>query len=389
MQIELIHMENNTNIYINTNNCMCRKNKTNGLFLQCNNKRKYGLYCGKHHNNKWKLKINENIDTKTLKLYHNYLKKKETQTYDYITLNDYINNKNLHYTCDKLKKTLDKLKLSKSGKKSNLQNKIKNYYDNLIPYNNNLDKIILIQKSFRNYVTKKNTKLRGIGYIDKKLCNNLEDFFSFEELKDIEDKYFFSFADKDKFVYGFDIRSFKKLVEMKMKNPYNRNPLPKKAIENMKTLYKINNIENEKEDDSLITKKQKLNHRVIKLFQEIDDLGAAAGGTNIAWFMDLNIIEIKKFYKSLEDIWNYRAELTQTQKYNIIKENTIFQVSVSNFYKLKELNKMRKIILKDMETLVYTANNNSEKSLGAYYILIALCEVSVNCATSLPWLVQS
>ena len=49
-------MENNTNIYINNNNCMCRKNKTNGLFLQCNNKRKFGLYCGKHHTNKWKLK---------------------------------------------------------------------------------------------------------------------------------------------------------------------------------------------------------------------------------------------------------------------------------------------------------------------------------------------
>ena len=175
---------------------------------------------------------------------------------------------------------------------------------------------------------------------------------------------------------------------MKMKNPYNRNKLPKKAILNMQKIYELNNIENNTNEDIIITKKQKLNHRVIKLFQKIDDLEAAAGGTNIAWFMDLNINEIKKLYKSLEDIWNYRAELNQTQKCNIIKDNNVFQISVDNFYKLKELNKMRNIILKDMETLVYTAENNSDKSLGAYYVLIALCEVSQNCATSLPWLVQ-
>lgn len=388
MTSHILHMENNTNIQLNADNCICRKNKTNGLFLQCNNKKKFGNFCGKHHTNKWKLNVNENIDTITLKFYHNYLKKSQEQNNDYITIEDYINNKSLPFTCDKLKRTLDKLKLSKSGNKDKLREKLKNYFDKLTPYYDNIDNVIKIQKLFRNRITKKNIKLRGIGYIDKSLCNNLEDFFSFEELTNIENKYFFSFVDDDKFIYGFDIRSFKKLVDLKMKNPYNRKPLPKKAIENMKKIYNMNYIENDKEEGT-ITKKQKLNHRVIKLFQQIDDLGAAAGGTNITWFLDLNIIELKKFYKALEDIWNYRAELTQNQKCNIIKDKIVFEMSVSNFYKLKEMYKIRKILLKDMETLAFTADNNSDKSLGAYYILIALCEVSHNCATSLPWLVQS
>lgn len=389
MESQILHMENNTNIQFDTNKCICRKNKTNGLFLQCPNNKKFGDYCGKHNNNKWKLKINENIDTKTLNFYHRYLNKNNTQIEDYISLEDFMINNNLPFTCDKLKRTLDKLNLSKSGNKNKLQCTLKEYYNKLLPYHTNVNKIIKIQKYFRNYISKKNIKLRGIGYIDRNLCNNVEDFFSLEEIKNIEDKYFFSFSDKDKFIYGFDIRSFKKLVDMKMKNPYNRNPLPKESIENMKKIYKLNNIENDNEENSFITKKQRLNHRVIKLFQQIDDLGAAAGGTNIAWFLDLNILEIKKFYKSLEDIWNYRAELNQTQKYNIIRENPIFQTTVYNFYKLKELNKMRTIILKDMETLINTSDNDIDKSLGAYYILIALCEVSQNCATSLPWLVQS
>lgn len=387
MTSQLIQMENNTNIQLNSNNCICRKNKTSGLFLQCSNKKKFGNYCGKHQKNNWKLRVDENIDTVTLKFYHSYLKKSQEQNEDYITFDDYVNNKSLSYTCDKLKRTLDKLNLPKTGKKSKLQENLKTYFDKLLPYYDNINDIVKIQKIFRNKIEQKNIKLRGIGFLDKSLCNNIEDFFSFEELKNIEDKYFFSFVDKDKFIYGFDIRSFKKLVDMKMRNPYNRNILPKKAIQNMKTIYSLNNIENEKEEHN-ISKKQKLNHKVVKLFQQIDDLGAAAGGTNISWFLDLNINELKKFYKSLEDIWNYRAELTQSKKSKIIKDKLVFEMSVYNFFKLKEIYKIRKILLKDMETLIFTADNDSDKSLGAYYILIALCEVSHNCATSLPWLVQ-
>ena len=32
------------------------------------------------------------------------------------------------------------------------------------------------------------------------------------------------------------------------------------------------------------------------------------------WFLDLNIKRAKDFYRILEDIWNYRAELTNQRK---------------------------------------------------------------------------
>ena len=41
-----------------------------------------------------------------------------------------------------------------------------------------------------------------------------------------------------------------------------------------------------------------------------------------------------------------------------------------------------------MEKLVFSAEQDSDKSLGCYYILIAFVEVNPVCADLMPWLVQ-
>ena len=38
--------------------------------------------------------------------------------------------------------------------------------------------------------------------------------FSFEDINEINDRYFFSYQDKNKFIWFFDIRSFNKLIEL-------------------------------------------------------------------------------------------------------------------------------------------------------------------------------
>ena len=51
-------------IILDTSRCLSRKNKTNGIQLQCPFKKKNGDYCGKHSNPKnWCLSVYENIDT--------------------------------------------------------------------------------------------------------------------------------------------------------------------------------------------------------------------------------------------------------------------------------------------------------------------------------------
>ena len=42
-----------------------------------------------------------------------------------------------------------------------------------------------------------------------------------------------------------------------------------------------------------------------------------------------------------------------------------------------------------MEKLVFTAEQDSDKSLGCYYILIAFVEINPICANAMPWLIQN
>lgn len=376
--------------HINNNNCLCRKNKFKGLLEQCPFKKKIGeQYCGRHCNeNRWRINVYDSLNNDNLKNYCSFITKPIHKN-EIITIKDYYENKKLNYTCSQLKDTLNFYNLKTTGKKNELQKNLSEYFNSLIPYYNDIDKIIYIQNFFRNYRKKRNIRLRGPGYLDRLKCNNQEDFFTFEPIEKIEDEYFFSFKDTDNFIYAFDINSFKKLIEMKMNNPYNRNPIPKKAIKNMKKLFKFNNFLNQKEDIEELNENQKMNQRVINVFQKIDELGIYAGGADINWFLELNNLEMKNYYKKLEDIWNYRAELNLTQKHNIVKDKQMFPVSVHNFYKLNNINKMRNITLKEIEKLIFTADSNNDKCLGCYYVLSALCEVSIQCAESMPWLAQA
>ena len=52
-------------------------------------------------------------------------------------------------------------------------------------------------------------------------------------------------------------------------------------------------------------------------------------------------------------------------------------------------NTVKKKDLTVMEKMVYRAHNDSDKNIGALYILSSLTLVSVNARNSLPWLYAS
>lgn len=368
---------------INTN-CFCRKNKTTGIHLQCPFKKKFGDYCGRHKNdNKWRLRIDEtledleieniiNSNTKVLITENNYLEDDEFKNFNY---------KSLRYSCKKygLETNTDRLIMTYT---------LGDFFENIIGYKKNIKEIIIIQKNFKNYLKNRNVLLRGQALNNRKLCNNTDDFLTFEPLENIPNNKFFSYTDYDNFIYGFEIKSFEKLINNKMNNPYNRKTIPTLAIKKMKTLLRINKYNNEEEVLKLTTK-QKIRNNIMKIFQEIDRLGVYAGGTHINWFLDLNINSLKLFYKTLEDIWNYRANLTNIQKSQIAPYQNMFPYSVYNFNKLNNMNKMKNIILEEMEKLVFSSEEDEYKTLGSYYILIAFVEINPICASLMPWLIQA
>ena len=92
--------------------------------------------------------------------------------------------------------------------------------------------------------------------------------------------------------------------------------------------------------------------------------------------------------KILEDIWNYRAELTSEKKNIIVPNKTMFEKSVKTIYSIYSKTIIQNIILDEIDSLISSAINDNDKITGSYFVLTALVEVSPECSQSLPWLIQ-
>ena len=86
---------------------------------------------------------------------------------------------------------------------------------------------IRIQQWFRKQQLFRIYKLRGPARINRDICINDTDFYTCTPIKDIEELYFFSYADENSRVFGFDIRSIVTLLKYSTINPYNTCEIPK------------------------------------------------------------------------------------------------------------------------------------------------------------------
>ena len=96
--------------------------------------------------------------------------------------------------------------------------------------------------------------------------------------------------------------------------------------------------------------------------------------------------QLKNFYKHLEDIWNYRAELTIDQQLKIVPGGNVLKYPIQYLNNIKQIRKLQTLVLDEIDKLISSSDYESDCSTGAYYVLIALCEVSSTCANSMPWL---
>jgi hypothetical protein len=322
-------------------------------------------------------------------------------TYRFFKTHLYSNTKKKHIFIYKkqLQKTLDTLNIiyPKSFKKGALESLLFTYYNTLVKYDTNdgLHKLNIISKAWKEYILKKRDKIYGPGYRDRNICKNHEDCFTFETIDDIPDKFFFSIQDTLGHVFFFDVRTFYKLFQNKSHNPYTREPFTKDAFHlfNERRDHMIkHNIDiiypEELEYIANLTPSEKIRNRLLDIFGDIDRLNVIAGGTKLTWFTNLNIIQLKKFYRHLEDVWNYRADLSDSQKNDIVPDNNMFPNSVQYLFSLTSIIEIQNIILNEIEKLVKSAPNEEHQHTGAYYVLISLTEISYECAQELPWLIQ-
>ena len=251
-----------------------------------------------------------------------------------------------------------------------------------------------IQTSFRSFMLRKYIRAKGPAFIKRTGCVNETDFFTMERVSDLEIEQFISFTDTDSMIYGFDIRSLYQMMAKTAyptKNPYNRNELPKDLLTNMNFLLKFSHIFFKKVvvaiDEPVLDNTKLLEMKCISLFQEINNLGNYA---DHLWLWSLNKHNLIKFINCLTDIWSYRANLSDDMKMLICPPHGDPRVGISlQSIHIMDLNKLRKIILFVVQNLILSAADESNRSLGANYVLCALTLVNIDAAASMPWLYQS
>ncbi len=254
---------------------------------------------------------------------------------------------------------------------------------------------IKIQRIFRGYFFRKFLKMRGPALKNRELCVNNTDFLTFTDCKKIPYHQFYSFKDKDNFIYGFDICSIYNMIKDGdyVKNPYNRNDLPKDILKSLNKIVKISKIFNLKlniklkDDVGTLSWRKKTELRALNIFQKFDSMGFI---TDSGWLMNLSRVNCIRYIRELADVWNYRAQITNETKLNILPTTgRLFNINVHNIFANRTEIYIKNFILDTIEKLVTRGVNVASRSLGGFYALGTLTIVSYNAANSLPWLYES
>ncbi len=296
------------------------------------------------------------------------------------------------YSIDQLKTISKSYKLKVGGNKNELINRI-------FCYLKLSSQIIFIQKIFRGHLQRKFNKLHGPAILKREICTNTTDFFTMDELTDIDPVQFFSYKDVDGRVYGFDIISLYNLISKtekngESKNPYNRASIPDVVKDDIKSLVRIGKIINQrveieiKDNINELSLQKSIEMRTVDLFQRIDMLG---NYSNPVWFLSLNRMQLVKTVRELIDIWDYRAQITNEVKRAICPPNgdPFSNMYIPYLMNENDIDKVRKVVLEVFEKLLNPAATDDNKSLGAIYILGSLTLVNSSAASALPWLYQT
>ena len=359
-----------------------------------------------------------------------------------ITYENYISN-NIElpkYKVPELKQACRENKLYVTGKKSILVDRLTKLY-------NETKSSVLIQKYLRKLFVIRWFKLKGPAFKNRTLCNNTSDFITMECIHEIPIHYFISIMESNKFIYGYDISSLMTSIIMhnKTKNPYTRDKFSKRCIDNIKRLFNITCIlfpDFKKENSKLLIKRERYNrtmlhtrghrnnHNIIRLnasnyeylprynpnafregredlipiwnriinirrttiqerienlFMEIDLLG---NYTQSSWFSQLTYNQYVRFYRYLQDIWNFRSNMSFETKMNLCPFYNPFDGIFPPGAEIsQEVIKIGCLIV--FENFVYCGINEDFRRIGTFHALSALTLVSEQARQSIPWLYES
>lgn len=312
-------------------------------------------------------------------------------------INEYEFMINNNYKLKELKEIIKFYNLKLTGNKKTLIARIFSYlYLSIFS--------LKMQKMCRNYLSKKYINRHGPAYLKRNLCVNAIDFLTMDDIKDIIPTQFFSYKDKNNFIYGFDVVSFYNLIKKSgnniILNPFTKSQISSNVICKFKQMIFLSNLLNipinlkmDDEETSLVMKSSLSEAKI--LFDYINQL---ENYTNFEWFMNLSKHELLNLVRELIEIWNYRAELKTSTKLLICNptgnpfysENIMNNQSILEYLRIMpNIEHVRLGVLEILSNFVKKGLNNEYKKIGTYFVLGALTLVSIEAQNSLPWLYES
>ena len=309
----------------------------------------------------------------------------------FVSLKNYEKLKTEKINVAQLKDLCTYYKVKKTGKKIDLINR-------LYIYLKRSNFALIIQNCFRKHLRKIYIKSGGPGVRNRHLCRNDTDFYTLEETASIPEAQFYSISDNNGNIFGFDMMSIYQLIQScrgrnedkPILNPYTREMLSLHDILMVNIRIRLSGVlkipimikpKQEKIDD-----KRQVEMDCIAIFQIINDLGNYADSN---WFEALDKNEMLSFMRELHDIWNYRAQISEETKREIVNprgnpfDSLQLMTSSNSDYTIK-IN-----ALKVISNFVTNGIDREHSSLGALYVLSALTLVSEPARLALPWLYSS
>lgn len=242
-----------------------------------------------------------------------------------------------------------------------------------------IDAVRKLQSYIRRYIVNKR-------FIYRK-CNNNEDFYTFDLIQEIKKEYLYVYCDNRNIYWGFDIRSLYKLITDGFTNPYTLEEFPERVINDV--TQKINHLhslgfEIDYKETIERTRNESIKQKVVDLSSQIELLGYSC---NINWFLQLSLIKLRRLYVEIEDIWNYRAQLSHSTKISIAPpDGNIFSYSMSEIVTYTNIQDLQDLLLQDL-LKISTSTNIENKRLGYMYFLVGLSKVSRECyMTHISWI---
>ena len=302
---------------------------------------------------------------------------------DFDSLLALVNNSN---ECDNIKVFILRRSIKNSGLKNIINTKqskqliindLINYFNKYRLYVQYLPQINIVQKYVRRWLI-----------LRRKVCINNVDILTMDNKYCIPTQYFYQYTDvKTNNKFAYDIRTLVKILEdTNPKCPYTMVSFEMSDVLRINSY--INSIKyrlNLDIDKPIVSPEKNVELRMIDIFHKINLLD---NYTNHEWFKYLNVEQLQDLYIKAEDIWNYRAQLSQSAKCKIVTNGKLFTMPIHYIKNSFNLLKMQHIILDEFERAITEGVNLEERKLGAILMLTALVDVSPEAGNALHHLVQ-